>query len=207
GAQRVRRHGDVQGLGPLEGPAEDHGADASDRRASRRDESRGHQEDGTPDSRLARRHPRQREPYGDVGRPGGLLQSPHPVSPGGGEGRLHRLEQAGAFVSAAEGNGRMLVFPDPATLARAAADDFVRRASDAIAARGRFTVALSGGTTPRRLYELLAGEPYRDRVPWAKTHLFWGDERHVPPDDPQSNYRMAREAMLSKVPIPETNVH
>jgi 6-phosphogluconolactonase len=110
-------------------------------------------------------------------------------------------------VSDAEGSGRLLVFPDPAALARAAADDFLRRASDAVAARGRFTVALSGGTTPRRLYELLAGEPYRSRVPWEKTHFFWGDERHVPPDDPQSNYRMAREALLSRVPVPESNVH
>ncbi len=110
-------------------------------------------------------------------------------------------------MSASEGRGRLLVFSDPAALARAAADDFARRASGSVAARGRFTVALSGGTTPRRLYELLAGEPYRARVPWEKTHLFWGDERHVPPDDPQSNYRMAREALLSKVPIPESNVH
>jgi 6-phosphogluconolactonase len=110
-------------------------------------------------------------------------------------------------VSAAQGSGRLLVFPDPAALARAAADDFLRRASDAVAARGRFTVALSGGTTPRRLYELLAAEHYRARVPWEKTHVFWGDERHVPPDDPQSNYRMAWEALLSKVPIPESNVH
>ena len=110
-------------------------------------------------------------------------------------------------MSAAQGSGRLLVFPDPAALARAAGDDFLRRASDAVAARGRFTVALSGGTTPRRLYELLAGEPYRSAVAWAKTHFFWGDERHVPPDDPQSNYRMAREALLSKVAIPDANVH
>jgi 6-phosphogluconolactonase len=110
-------------------------------------------------------------------------------------------------VSSAEGRGRLLVFPDPVALAHAAADDFMRRASDAVAARGRFAVALSGGTTPRRLYELLAGEPYPARVPWEKTHVFWGDERHVPPDDPQSNYRMAREALLAKVPIPESNVY
>jgi 6-phosphogluconolactonase len=110
-------------------------------------------------------------------------------------------------VSAAEGSGRLLVFPNPAALARAAADDFLRRASDAVDARGRFTVALSGGTTPRRLYEILAGDPYRSGVPWAKIHFFWGDERHGPPDDPQSNYRMAREALLSRVLVPESNVH
>jgi len=110
-------------------------------------------------------------------------------------------------VSGTDGRGRLLLFPDPAALARAAADDFARRAAGAVAARGRFTVALSGGTTPRRLYELLASETYRVRIPWDMTHLFWGDERHVPPDDPQSNYGMVREAMLSKVPIPEPNVH
>ncbi len=99
------------------------------------------------------------------------------------------------------------MFPDPDAVARAAAEDFTHRAAEAVAARGRFAVALSGGRTPRRLYTLLADEPYRKAVPWERTHLFWGDERHVPPDDPQSNYRMVREALLSRIAIPEANVH
>jgi len=70
-----------------------------------------------------------------------------------------------------------------------------------------FTLVLSGGGTPRRLYELLAGPPYRDVFPWYRTHLFWGDERFVPRDDESSNYRMVREAMLSRAPIPATNIH
>jgi 6-phosphogluconolactonase len=72
---------------------------------------------------------------------------------------------------------------------------------------GRFAVCLSGGSTPRRLYETLAGVVYRDRFPWARTHWFWGDERFVPPDDPLSNHRMVREAMLSRAPVPAENVH
>ena len=70
---------------------------------------------------------------------------------------------------------------------------------------GVFSVALSGGTTPRTLYERLAAPPYRDSFPWDRTHWFWGDERFVPHDDPRSNYRMVREALLSRVPIPATH--
>jgi 6-phosphogluconolactonase len=72
---------------------------------------------------------------------------------------------------------------------------------------GTFTLALSGGSTPKRLYQVLATAPFRDRFPWARTHLFWGDERFVPRDHPDSNYRMVHEAMLSHVPIPATNIH
>jgi 6-phosphogluconolactonase len=72
---------------------------------------------------------------------------------------------------------------------------------------GVFTLVLSGGSTPRHLYEVLAGEPYRDAFPWSRTHLFWGDERFVPHDDALSNYRMAREAILSRAPIPAANIH
>jgi 6-phosphogluconolactonase len=72
---------------------------------------------------------------------------------------------------------------------------------------GAFTVALSGGSTPRLLYQLLAGSPYRDEFPWSRTHWFWGDERFVPHDDTLSNYRMAREALLSRAPIPAINIH
>jgi 6-phosphogluconolactonase len=72
---------------------------------------------------------------------------------------------------------------------------------------GRFAVCLSGGSTPRRLYETLASKRFRDRFPWPRTHWFWGDERFVPPDDPLSNYHMVREAMLAHAPVPPENVH
>ncbi|HZY88352.1 MAG TPA: 6-phosphogluconolactonase [Gemmataceae bacterium] len=98
-------------------------------------------------------------------------------------------------------------FPDAEPVSRAAAEEFVRRAAEAIAARGRFTVALSGGSTPRRLYQLLAGEPYRGQVDWGRVEVFWGDERSVPPDDKESNYRMAREAMLTALALPPGHVH
>ncbi len=77
----------------------------------------------------------------------------------------------------------------------------------ATAKHGDFAVALSGGSTPRRLYQCLAGPPYRDAFPWSRTHWFWGDERFVPPDDALSNYRMVREALFSRVPIPGANIH
>src|SRR5579862_1103389 len=88
-------------------------------------------------------------------------------------------------------------------LFEAAAAEFVAQASAAVRARGRFTVALSGGSTPKRLYSLLATKP---GIPWNKIYFFWGDERHVPPDSAESNYRMANEALLSKVPVPAENV-
>ena len=72
---------------------------------------------------------------------------------------------------------------------------------------GAFTVALSGGSTPRRLYQLLAGPPYCDKFPWSRAHWFWGDERFVSHDDTLSNYRMVREVLLSRAPIPEINIH
>ncbi|ACG73647.1 6-phosphogluconolactonase [Anaeromyxobacter sp. K] len=90
---------------------------------------------------------------------------------------------------------------DAADLARAAAEDVARRAEEAVAARGRFAVALAGGSTPRALYALLAdpAAPWRERVPWARTEIWFGDERCVPPDHPDSNYRTAREALLEHV--------
>lgn len=99
------------------------------------------------------------------------------------------------------------VFEELETLTRAAAAEIARAAEDAVADRGRFTLALSGGSTPRPLYRLLASEPYRERLPWSAIHLFWGDERHVPPDHADSNFRMAREAMIDHVPVPPGNVH
>jgi 6-phosphogluconolactonase len=77
----------------------------------------------------------------------------------------------------------------------------------ALATEGRFAISLSGGSTPKTLYGLLATSPFRDRFPWERTHLFFGDERFVPPDHPDSNYRMAREAMLDHVPLIPAQVH
>jgi 6-phosphogluconolactonase len=94
--------------------------------------------------------------------------------------------------------------PDPEALARRAADVLLAAANETT---DRFTVALSGGSTPRRLYELLARSPYRDAVPWQRTHVLWGDERFVPKADARSNYRMTHEALLSRVPIRPANVH
>src|SRR5215469_8855961 len=71
----------------------------------------------------------------------------------------------------------------------------------------RFAIALSGGSTPKRLYQLLAAAPLVDQMPWDRVHLFFGDDRFVPPDDPNSNFGMAREAMIAHVPIPPGNVH
>lgn len=89
----------------------------------------------------------------------------------------------------------------------AAADLFVRAARSAIADRGRFSVALSGGSTPQRMYELLAEPPRRDQLDWSKVLVFFGDERAVPPDHHDSNYRMAHESMLAKVPLAPEHVH
>ena len=98
-------------------------------------------------------------------------------------------------------------FADPEAVSRAAADEFVRRAEEAVAERGRFAAALSGGSTPQGLYRLLAEPPYRGRVDWGRVEVFWGDERCVPPDHHDSNFRMAREALLSKVPVAPARVH
>jgi 6-phosphogluconolactonase len=96
------------------------------------------------------------------------------------------------------------VFPDAEAMAQHGAAWLVELAH---AKQGVFAVCLSGGNTPRRLYELLAEPPCRERFPWPQTHWFWGDERFVPHDDKRSNYRMAREALLSRAPIPAENVH
>lgn len=93
----------------------------------------------------------------------------------------------------------------PQDLFQAAAEEVIRSATDAVAKRGRFTIALSGGSTPRNLYTLIAANASAT-LPWDKMFFFWGDERHVPPDSPDSNYRMAKESLLSKVPIPPANI-
>jgi 6-phosphogluconolactonase len=93
----------------------------------------------------------------------------------------------------------------PQELFAAAAEEVVQAAHDAVAQRGRFTIALSGGSTPKNLLNLLATNA-RTALPWDRMFFFWGDERHVPPTDPDSNYRMADECLLSKVPVPAGNV-
>jgi 6-phosphogluconolactonase len=92
-------------------------------------------------------------------------------------------------------------------LAAAAAEYLIETAAEAVRENGRCTVALSGGATPNGVYALLATKPYRSRVSWPAMHLFWGDERCVPPEDPRSNYRAAFELLLAHVPIPAANVH
>jgi 6-phosphogluconolactonase len=93
----------------------------------------------------------------------------------------------------------------PQDLFRAAAEEFIRAANEAVAQRKRFAVALSGGSTPRNLYTLLAANA-ASSLPWDQMFFFFGDERHVPPDHPDSNYRMANESLFSKAPIPAANI-
>jgi 6-phosphogluconolactonase len=92
-------------------------------------------------------------------------------------------------------------------LNRKAAQQFVALARQAIIARGRFAVALSGGSTPKALYSLLATDEFKQQLAWRQMHLFWGDERCVAPDHAESNFRMVKESLLSKIPIPSGNVH
>jgi len=101
----------------------------------------------------------------------------------------------------------MQIFPDLETLSHAAAEEFVQLAHRAVADHGRFDVALSGGSTPRRMFEILATSDFQLRVHWSQVHIFWSDERYVPPTDPQSNEHMARLALLDRIPIPAINVH
>jgi 6-phosphogluconolactonase len=99
------------------------------------------------------------------------------------------------------------VFPDKEHFIAGAAEFMVARAVEAITARGRWTVALAGGGTPKPIYQRLAEAGYAQRVDWQRVHVFFGDERCVSPDDPRSNYRMAREALLDFVPLPADNIH
>lgn len=96
---------------------------------------------------------------------------------------------------------------DAEAVSATAAGDFVGLAREAVARRGSFTVALSGGSTPRRLYQLLAEAPYRNQVAWERVEFFWGDERAVPPDHPDSNYQLAAAALLSKLDVPPERIH
>ena len=99
---------------------------------------------------------------------------------------------------------RLEILADAEALARHVADWLL---AAAVGSEGSFAVALSGGSTPRRLYQLLASAPYGEAFPWARTHWFWGDERFVAHDSPESNYGMAREAMLARVPVLAANIH
>ena len=97
--------------------------------------------------------------------------------------------------------------PDLTELSRGAATLVVKQARQRVAERGTFTLVLSGGKTPLGLYEMLGQPPYLSQMPWAQTHFFWGDERCVPPDRPDSNFGAAHATMVSKAPIPPDNIH
>jgi 6-phosphogluconolactonase len=99
---------------------------------------------------------------------------------------------------------KLIVLADGEAVARHTADWIVK---SAVEKNGRFAICLSGGSTPKRLYQMLAEPGYRDRMPWHNVHWFWGDERLVPRNDPLSNYRMTSEALLSHAPIPAENIH
>jgi len=103
---------------------------------------------------------------------------------------------------------KIKIAADRHELCRIAAAEILNSAKQAVRRNGQCTIALSGGSTPKDLYTLLAEDgSLRENFPWANTHFFWGDERHVPPDHSESNYRMAHEAMLSKAPVPPANIH
>jgi 6-phosphogluconolactonase len=99
------------------------------------------------------------------------------------------------------------VFKDTAELSRTAAELFVQAAREAVEQNGRFTVALTGGSSPVQLYRLLAQSPYREQVPWEQTYVFWGDERWVPLTDERSNAKMALDTFLSQVPVPPAQIY
>jgi 6-phosphogluconolactonase len=101
----------------------------------------------------------------------------------------------------------VLVFPDLDGAAAEAAKRFAAISEQTVAARRACAVALSGGDTPKTLFAQLAGEPYRRRIPWERLEVFWADERCVPPDDPQSNYKLAYDLLLSKVPVPRAQIY
>ena len=102
--------------------------------------------------------------------------------------------------------GELQVVADAASLFDAAAVEFARAAAASIESKGSFSVALSGGSKPRGMFEVLAGDGFRDRVRWDRVFFFWGDERHVAPDHPDSNFRMAREALLSRLSLRDDQV-
>jgi 6-phosphogluconolactonase len=115
------------------------------------------------------------------------------------ESNLQRILQQGVVM--------LKVYKDLEELSQAAAQLLLEAAQSATKTRGKFSLVLSGGNTPRRLYELLAEKPYRDQMPWSKTHVFWGDERCVPAGDERNNAHMARQILLDRVPIPDEQIH
>jgi 6-phosphogluconolactonase len=102
---------------------------------------------------------------------------------------------------------KIIIKDDPILLAKQAAEIFVAGARRSVGKRGRFAVAISGGSTPRRMHKILAREPYILNIPWGKTHIFWVDERCVPQDSHESNYGTAKRGFIDEVPIPQTQVH
>ncbi len=111
-------------------------------------------------------------------------------------------------MPAAAKQREVYILKDNPAIARRAAEEFVKMAQSAVTRNGSFSVALSGGSTPKLLYALLATDPdLRVKVPWDKMHLFFGDERHVGPDDPQSNFKMASETMFTKAPLKPEQIH
>src|ERR1043165_4885946 len=103
-------------------------------------------------------------------------------------------------------DAQVRVYRDAGEVALKAARHFARLADQYVVGSGRFTGALSGGSTPRAMFSLLAEAPFADTVPWASIYFFWGDERCVPPDHADSNYRMANETLLSRVAVPAENI-
>ncbi len=101
----------------------------------------------------------------------------------------------------------IIIKDNPSQLAKEATDIFAMTARDSVTRRGRFVVAISGGSTPQRMNRMLAEEPHRSEIEWDKTHIFWVDERCVPENDPASNFGTAKKDFLSKTPIPSTQVH
>jgi 6-phosphogluconolactonase len=99
------------------------------------------------------------------------------------------------------------IFDQLDALSLAAAELFIETSAQAIGQRGRFVAALSGGNTPTELFKLLAQTPYRERIDWQRLHAFWGDERCVPIEDLENNYRQVYEVLLGRVPIPAENIH
>lgn len=99
------------------------------------------------------------------------------------------------------------VFANKEEASQASARFFVRTAKDAVQRQGRFSVALTGGSSPKILYQLLASEPFRSQVPWEQTHIFWGDERSVPHHDEQNNALMSHQLLLDHVPVPPAQIH
>ncbi len=102
--------------------------------------------------------------------------------------------------------GELRIYEDRKRLDRGAAEQILEVGRNAITSRGRFSFALAGGSTPRGVYQVLASDSHASQLDWSCTHVFWGDERCVPADRPDSNYGMARQALLDHVPIPVSNV-